>query len=147
MRLKKGLMIVGLAAFLQSTTGCGLLLHPERQGSRGGNLDPVIVLLDGLGLFFFLVPGVVAFAVDVSTGCIYAGGSGGSSKRRHLTHNDATVAPGAEELASMKKITLAGPATKANIEAALERELGQKVDITAPNVQVQQMPVATGHNG
>ncbi|MFO1369030.1 MAG: hypothetical protein U1F46_08540 [Marinagarivorans sp.] len=138
MRLKKCVMVLGLAAFLQSTTGCGLLLHPERQGSKGGNLDPVIVLLDGLGLFFFLVPGIVAFAVDVSTGCIYTGGGGGGgSKRRHF----AAMEPGqpiqADELAGMKKITLNGPVTKASIEAALERELGQKVDITAPNVQVQ----------
>ena len=80
----------------------------------------------------------MAFAVDVSTGCIYTGGGGGGgSKRRHF----AAMEPGqpiqAGELAGMKKITLNGPVTKASIEAALERELGQKVDITAPNVQVQ----------
>lgn len=137
MRLKKCVMVIGLAAFLQSTTGCGLLLHPERQGSKGGNLDPVIVLLDGLGLFFFLVPGIVAFAVDVSTGCIYTGGGGGGSKRRHFSALEAGQPVSADELAGMKKITLNGPVNKASIEAALERELGHKVDITAPNVQVQ----------
>ncbi len=136
MRLKKCVMVLGLVAFLQSTAGCGLLLHPERQGTKGGNLDPVIVLLDGLGLFFFLVPGIVAFAVDVSTGCIYTGGGGGG-KRRHLTSLEAGQPLSAEELAGMKKITLNGPVTKASIEAALERELGQKVDVTAPSVQVQ----------
>lgn len=142
--LKKCFMAVSLAAFLQSTSGCGLILHPERQGSKGGNLDPMIVLLDGLGLFFYLVPGVVAFAVDVSTGCIYTGGGGGG-KRRHFTANQT---PTTEELAGMKKTTLTGPVTKANIEAALEQELGQKVDITAPNVQVQPIlePI-TSRNG
>ncbi|HMW47359.1 MAG TPA: hypothetical protein PK011_06000 [Marinagarivorans sp.] len=137
MRLKKCVMVLGLAAFLQSTTGCGLLLHPERQGSKGGNLDPVIVLLDGLGLFFFLVPGIVAFAVDVSTGCIYTGGGGGGGKRRHFSSIEQGQPINADELAGMKKIALNGPVTKASIEAALERELGQKVDITAANVQVQ----------
>jgi hypothetical protein len=143
MLLKKCFMAVSLAAFLQSTTGCGLLIHPERQGSRGGNLDPMIVLLDGLGLFFYLVPGVVAFAVDVSTGCIYTGGGGGG-KRRHFAAHNAEQLPSAEELASMKKIKIEGPVTKANVEAALERELGQKVDITAPSVQVQQIPEFNG---
>lgn len=137
MRLKKCVVVLGLVAFLQSTAGCGLLLHPERQGSKGGNLDPVIVLLDGLGLFFFLVPGIVAFAVDVSTGCIYTGGGGGGSKRRHFSAIEQGQPINADELAGMKKITLNGPVTKASIEAALERELGQKVDITAPDVQVQ----------
>jgi hypothetical protein len=136
MRLKKCVMVLGLAAFLQSTTGCGLLLHPERQGTKGGNLDPVIVLLDGLGLFFFLVPGIVAFAVDVSTGCIYTGGGGGG-KRRHFSAIEQGQPMNADELAGMKKIAINGPMTKASIEAALERELGQKVDITAANVQVQ----------
>jgi hypothetical protein len=136
MRLKKCVMVLGLAAFLQSTAGCGLLLHPERQGTKGGNLDPVIVLLDGLGLFFFLVPGIVAFAVDVSTGCIYTGGGGGG-KRRHFSAIEQGQPMNADELAGMKKIAINGPMTKASIEAALERELGQKVDITAANVQVQ----------
>lgn len=131
MLLKKSFLAVSLAAFLHTTTGCGLILHPERQGSRGGNLDPMIVLLDGLGLFFFLVPGVIAFAVDVSTGCIYTGGGGG---KRRFSDNQA---PTADELAGMKKTVVSGPMTKANIEAALEKELGQKVDITSANVQVQ----------
>ncbi|HMU68276.1 MAG TPA: hypothetical protein PKE57_14065, partial [Cellvibrionaceae bacterium] len=87
--------------------------------------------------FFFLVPGIVAFAVDVSTGCIYTGGGGGGGKRRHFSSIEQGQPINADELAGMKKIALNGPVTKASIEAALERELGQKVDITAANVQVQ----------
>jgi hypothetical protein len=132
MPFKKIMMSLGLVAFLQSTTGCGLLLHPERQGQRGGNLDPAIVLLDGLGLFFFLVPGIVAFAVDFSTGCIYTGGGG----RRHLTQ-DAPLSPA--DLKEMKAIPIEGPMTKAAIEAALQRELGQAVNITSQSVRVTQL--------
>lgn len=54
-----------------SLSGCGTLLHPERKGQISGRLDPSIVLLDAIGLVFFLVPGVVAFAVDFATGTIY----------------------------------------------------------------------------
>jgi hypothetical protein len=51
--------------------GCGTILHPERRGQPAGTLDPGVVLLDGLGLLLFLVPGVIAFAVDFATGAIY----------------------------------------------------------------------------
>ena len=51
--------------------GCGTVLHPERRGQPSGRLDWGVVLLDGLGLIFFFVPGVIAFAVDFATGAIY----------------------------------------------------------------------------
>jgi hypothetical protein len=52
--------------------GCGTLLHPERRGQPpGGRLDWGIVVLNALGLLFFFIPGIIAFAVDFSTGAIY----------------------------------------------------------------------------
>lgn len=51
--------------------GCGTILHPERRGQPAGRLDWKIVALDGLGLLFFFIPGVIAFAVDFATGAIY----------------------------------------------------------------------------
>ncbi len=56
---------------LTATTGCGLILYPERRGQPRGRLDWGVVLLDGLGLLLFLVPGLIAFAVDFATGTIY----------------------------------------------------------------------------
>jgi hypothetical protein len=67
-------VVVGLTMFavVFQSLGCGTLLHPERQGQpHSGRIDPAIVLLDGLGLLFFFVPGVIAFAVDFGTGAIY----------------------------------------------------------------------------
>lgn len=61
-------MIVILAVQL---SGCGTLLYPERRGQKAGSIDVGVALLDGLGLLFFLVPGIIAFAVDFSTGAIY----------------------------------------------------------------------------
>jgi hypothetical protein len=63
-----GTLTVGLAFFLAS---CGTLLYPERRGQPVGRLDVGVVALDGVGLLLFLVPGVVAFAVDFATGAIY----------------------------------------------------------------------------
>ncbi|MDB5390758.1 MAG: hypothetical protein JWM11_6404, partial [Planctomycetaceae bacterium] len=53
------------------STGCGTIMHPERKGQPAGNLDWSIVALDGVGLLLFLVPGVIAFAVDFNNGSIY----------------------------------------------------------------------------
>ena len=52
-------------------TGCGTIMHPERNGQPVGPLDWKIVALDTVGLFFFFVPGVIAFAVDFYNGTIY----------------------------------------------------------------------------
>lgn len=54
-----------------STIGCGTVLHPERRGQPAGPLDWKIVVLDGIGLLLFFVPGVIAFAVDFNNGTIY----------------------------------------------------------------------------
>ncbi len=53
------------------TSSCGTILHPERRGQPAGRLDPKIVALDAIGMLFFFVPGVIAFAVDFSNGTIY----------------------------------------------------------------------------
>jgi hypothetical protein len=61
-------LTAGGAVFLAS---CGTLLYPERRGQPAGRLDVGVVVLDGIGLLVFLVPGVIAFAVDFSTGAIF----------------------------------------------------------------------------
>lgn len=57
-------------------SGCGLLLYPERRGQPLGRLDWTVVALDTIGLCFFFVPGVIAFAVDFATGAIFLPGEG-----------------------------------------------------------------------
>ncbi len=54
---------------------CGTILYPERKGQKDGRIDPAVVILDGLGLLLFLIPGVIAFAVDFSNGTIYLPGT------------------------------------------------------------------------
>lgn len=65
--LKGGLVGV----LLLQLTACGTILYPERRGQADGRLDAGVVVLDAVGLLLFLVPGVIAFAVDFSTGAIY----------------------------------------------------------------------------
>jgi len=45
------------------------------------HIDPAVVLLDGALLLVFVVPGVVAFAVDIATGAIYQPQEGAWSRR------------------------------------------------------------------
>ncbi|NAW66606.1 hypothetical protein [Photobacterium halotolerans] len=56
-------------------SGCGVLLHPERKGQRGGQVDPAIAVLNAAGLLLFVVPGLIAFGVDLYYGTIYLPGT------------------------------------------------------------------------
>ena len=52
--------------------GCGTILKEEQINQpHSGKLDWKIVLLDGIGLIFFIVPGVVSYAVDYSKGTLF----------------------------------------------------------------------------
>lgn len=63
---------VALAPVALFATGCGSLMHTDRVGQPHSNqIDWKIAALNGLGMLFFFVPGVVAFAVDFYTGAIY----------------------------------------------------------------------------
>jgi len=71
-RMIKGcLTITVIAAFLFQITACGTIMYPERKGQIDGKIDPGVAILDGLGLLLFIIPGVIAFAVDFSNGTIY----------------------------------------------------------------------------
>lgn len=74
-RSKRLLALVLVAAFSIQAVSCGTIIHPERWGQpHTGPLDPSVVILDGLGVLLFVIPGVVAFVVDFSTGAIYLPG-------------------------------------------------------------------------
>ncbi len=78
MQWKRGMVtalcVIVSAVFIIELVGCGTILYPERKGQKDGRIDPGIAVLDGLGLLFFIIPGVIAFAVDFTTGAIYLPG-------------------------------------------------------------------------
>ena len=80
-RLYKVVSSFLIACLLSQMVACGLILHPERKGQKAGQIDPAIALFDAIGLLFYLVPGVIAFAVDFYSGTIYLPGG----KRAQLT--------------------------------------------------------------
>lgn len=71
---RKYLTLAFTLIFTLQLMACGTILYPERRGATGGKIDPLVVGLDAIGLVFFLVPGVIAFAVDFVTGAIYMQG-------------------------------------------------------------------------
>ena len=60
----KMLNVLVCAVLIVQLTGCGTLLYPERRGQKAGHVDVGVALLDGIGLFFFIIPGIIAYAVD-----------------------------------------------------------------------------------
>jgi len=64
--------VVVSAALIVQLSACGYILYPERRGQKPvGRIDPAIAILDAVGLFFFVIPGIIAFAVDISNGTLY----------------------------------------------------------------------------
>lgn len=108
------------AALILQTAGCGTLMHPERKGQRGGDIDVGVAILDGIGLLFFIIPGVIAYAVDFSNGTIYLPPA-----------HRAAVDPG-----DLRQIQFDPRASRAEIEAIIEEEIGYPRKLVRAGVQV-----------
>ncbi|MFC0668579.1 polyribonucleotide nucleotidyltransferase [Azotobacter chroococcum] len=67
-RIMGGLLAVALTTQLSA---CGSLFFPDRRGQIDGQIDYLVAGLDAVGLLFYIIPGVIAFAVDFTTGAIY----------------------------------------------------------------------------
>jgi hypothetical protein len=68
---RRGFFQISAAGWLSLVAGCGTILYPERRYQPHGDVDLKVVALDTLGLLLFFIPGVIAFAVDFTTGAIY----------------------------------------------------------------------------
>ncbi|SDN05708.1 hypothetical protein [Vreelandella arcis] len=69
--VKRWLKGVVIGVTVIAISGCGTIFHPERKGQMSGDIDPAVAAANGVGLLFFIVPGVIAYAVDFSNGTIY----------------------------------------------------------------------------
>lgn len=109
-----------IACLLSQMVACGLILHPERKGQKAGQIDPAIALFDAIGLLFYIIPGVIAFAVDFYSGTIYLPGG----KRAQLTP---------EELQDIK--------TDSGVDrAALTKALHTRgIEVNAAELQVESL--------
>ena len=70
-----------IAILLIFVTSCGTILkYDNRNEPKTSEIDYGVVFLDALGLFVFVVPGVIAFIVDFSTEAIYLSESAAEKK-------------------------------------------------------------------
>ena len=70
--IKKVMGAILICLILFQITGCGYIFWPERRGqSHTEHIDPAVLILDALGLLCFIIPGVVALIVDISSHTIY----------------------------------------------------------------------------
>jgi hypothetical protein len=108
------------AALILQSLGCGTITHPERKGQKAGRIDVAIAVLDGIGLLFFIIPGVIAFAVDFNNGTIYLP----KGDKGLLNRND------------LEKLRFEpGPGAKARVERLLLERTGRRVALEQPGVE------------
>jgi len=70
-RVIGGLLVATLTAQLSA---CGTLFYPDRRGQIEGRIDPAVAALNAVGVLFYVLPGLIAFAIDFATGAIYLPG-------------------------------------------------------------------------
>lgn len=106
------------AILLAQLSGCGTLFYPERRGQLKGQIDPAIAALDAIGILFFVIPGLIAFAIDFATGAIY------------LPEGRYSVAP--ERL--REAVGSDGHVDHARLRAILRDELARDLPLDAPHL-------------
>jgi hypothetical protein len=120
----------GLSAAAASLlSSCGTILYPDRAYQKErGTLDPAIAVLDGIGLLFGIIPGLVAFAVDFTTGAIYF---------------PAGHEPGDEERTIFDQVDAEAKLDKREIERILALHTGINVDLNSCGLRT--MRIASLH--
>ncbi len=124
--LNKGMHHVITAILVFQLAGCGTLLYPERRGQKAGHLDAGVVILDAIGLLFFLIPGIIAFAVDFSNGTIYLPAS-------------RTSASSGDKIEYRKIKFDPKRTTMVEIEDTIRKETGYKIKLTQSNVTITRL--------
>jgi len=111
--------------FTAQLMGCGTLMYPERRGQRGGSIDAGVAILDGIGLLFGIIPGVIAFAVDFSNGTIYL------PERTRV---------GLLDLKNIKEVKFDPKHTSlASIERIIKDETGREVKFDQDNIKLSKL--------
>lgn len=108
-----------VAALLTQMTACGSIFYPDRRGQIDGHLDPVIVALDAIGLLFYIIPGLIAFGVDFTTGAIYF------PNGRTSQVDPAKLQPA---------IKTDGSVDNSKLQVILESELGRSLPLNDPRL-------------
>lgn len=124
MRLKALASILLSTTLVTQLTACGTVFYPERRGQISGEIDPGVAILNGIGLLFYVIPGLIAFAVDFTTGAIY------------FPDERYSIAP--ERL--RQAVDADGQVDQARLQSILQQDLG--MDIPLQQAQLVNQPGA-----
>lgn len=129
MNLKKILVLGVSTIFLLQTMSCGYFIYPERRGQTGGKIDTSIAILDAIGLLFFIIPGLIAFAVDFSSGTIYLPNTNKNTKKSELENSNPVLSYETHD----KNLS------QEEIEEIVFKLTGKKIDLDAPGVKISKL--------
>lgn len=107
------------AALITQLSACGSIFYPDRRGQIDGKIDPAILVLDALGLLFYVIPGVIALGVDFASGAIYYG------PNEHAQIDPQKLQPA---------VKADGTVDTQKLQVILESELGRKVPLDDPRL-------------
>ncbi len=121
---KTAYILVCAVLIVLQLAGCGTLMYPERRGQKSGRIDTGVAVMDGLCLFLFIIPGIIAYAVDFSNGTIYLPGT----------------VRGSLDLKGMKQVTF-DPRhyTDATVEKIIKEETGHTVKLNQDNIRISRL--------
>lgn len=100
-------------------TACGSIFYPDRRGQIEGRIDPAIAVANAVGLLFYVIPGLIAFAIDFATGAIYL-------------PEGQTVQVDPQQLKSV--VAADGSIDKAALKALIENSTGHQLPLDDPRL-------------
>ena len=122
--MQKILSVFICAVLVMQLTGCGTIMYPERKGQKSGRIDSGVAILDGLGLLLFIIPGVIAFAVDFNNGTIYL----------PETHRSSL------KMNSIKQVKFdAKHSTVASVEQMISEQTGQRIALDQAGIKISKL--------
>ncbi len=123
--LFKILSVIILLALIVQIAGCGTIFYPERRGqSVHGGIDVVVAIADSAWFLAYIIPGLVAWGVDLYTGALYLP----SGKKRFASPpdgKDIVVVKVDPERLDQKMM-----------EEIVSKHVGQKINLDDPSLQI-----------
>lgn len=117
----RGISAVLAITLLSQLAACGTLFYPDRRGQIEGKIDPAIAVANAVGLLFYVIPGLIAFAIDLTTGAIY------------LPEGKYSVAP--ERL--QDAVGSDGQIDNRKLKAIIAEQTGRQLPLLHPNLRQQ----------
>jgi hypothetical protein len=124
-RLIKVLSVIILGVLLIQIVGCGTIFYPERRGQTvHGGIDIVVAIADSAWFLAYIIPGFVAWGVDLYTGAVYLP----TGKKRFANQPDS------KDFVVVKVDPKQLDQTM--IEEIVSEHVGQKIDLDEDHVQI-----------